>query len=390
MNANIENKNNRKLKIIILIILTFTIISGITIILINNKEVEEKTSLSENKEKKYKLEVRKTEYGNNNLCLDYRLSSCNKIAFEIPTKNENAKVLSVAYDNYVLYEDEEIYLYNNNNQETLKIDISANAEKYSLEYNLSEKDLYGIKYSQKNKENYYNIKTSKVLYENSYDELRIINKDLISGKIENNETSDYYLLDANEEKIPLLTIKDELCVNFRKEIHENNYYITVESGCNTISSEIAYYTKDYKKITDHLNKNLYTFDSLGNLLVLVDESTINKYNFNGEILFTYKTEGKILSVHNELYLLKKDNALYIKEYNNQEYELMDWQEKYNYYSSLSGYFDEENLINGDQEAGYYFVICYGDNDEYPGIKFYFNPKTKEIKSWEIDKLSNYY
>ncbi|MDE5889271.1 MAG: hypothetical protein K2H20_04555, partial [Bacilli bacterium] len=127
---NIEQNIDSKMKIVTISIVLILLVLVITIYIFyirNNKD--SKIQIEQN-EKKYKLEVFKTEY-NNNLCSNLQLSSCNKIAFEIPIKTENAKILSVAYDNYVLYLDEEIYLYNNDTKETKKIDITKNATNYS-------------------------------------------------------------------------------------------------------------------------------------------------------------------------------------------------------------------------------------------------------------------
>ncbi len=51
---------------------------------------------------------------------------------------------------------------------------------------------------------------------------------------------------------------------------------------------------------------------------------------------------------------------------------------------------ENAEIGSDRESGYYFIIGYNKSEESSGIMYYFNPTTKELKKWKIDRIANYY
>ena len=376
------------------IILSIILILLIVLMVIFTSYIKKQESQIKIDEKNYKLEIYQTEYNNNQLCINLQLSSCTKIAFEIPTRTENAEILAVAYDNYVLYLDEEIYLYNNDTKKTEKINISKNATNYSLEYSDNDKNLYGIIYEENSKKSYYNIKKSKILYENQYDEIQIVNENLIQANNILNKSDSFninaYLLDSNEEKEPYITLNDKYCINFRQKGSTNKYYIEVEQGCTAVNSKLSYYTKDFRQITDFLNYESYSLDLSSNLLVSINENTINKYNFKGELIKTYKESGKIVAIYSDLYTLIQDNILYIKDYEGQEYKLMNWNANYYYYSNIINNISIESIIGSDRENGYYFIIGYNKSEESSGIMYYFNPTTKELKKWKIDRIANYY
>jgi len=59
-----------------------------------------------------------------------------------------------------------------------------------------------------------------------------------------------------------------------------------------------------------------------------------------------------------------------------------------YHEMISGYYEENSLQNeNEKEAGYYFIVQV--DGELGGTEYYFNPKTKESKAWDLPEIGGY-
>ena len=395
--ANPKKKNNTPLIIVIIILCLLLLGAGGYIVWdkINNNDTEEKNDKKDSNdeqntekdhiepEKKYSLNV----YGTKDyLCLKEG-NSCEDLAFTIPTKTEAAKILSTAGRNYVLYLDEEIYLYNKNTEKTEEISIPTTAEKYTILYNYELENVSGIAFNQNKKVTYYNIDVKSTLYEDKYEELYAINDEYIYGaKGLDEEEPTYYLLNAKKEELPLITKKDA-CAYFSVKETKDSYFILLNTGCVGGNSS-SIYTSKAERITDYIESELYDIDD--NLLVY-ENNKLKEYNTKGELIKTYEESDSVKSVYKDIYVSLENNALYIKEYTGNKYKLIDWKDGYYFHTMISGYYDEDALQNEQEKAaGYYFIIETGSsNMQSSGIEYYFNPKTKEIKNWELPEIGGY-
>ena len=127
-----------------------------------NEEEKQDTKDEEKKEEKkddeevlvYNLNVYKGNSGY--LCQEYTETYCKDIAFTIKTATSNANILALD-NNYVLYNDNHLKLYNIKTKEIKEILLENNYNNYSLDYSI-DKNIQGILYSSiDNKSGYYNI-----------------------------------------------------------------------------------------------------------------------------------------------------------------------------------------------------------------------------------------
>lgn len=397
-NNNVEKnqpQKNTPLIIIIIVLCLLLIGAGGYIVwdkINNNSDTEEKNDNKDNDdsenehiepEKKYSLNV----YGTKDyLCLK-KGDSCKDLAFTISTKTEEAKVLNVAGRNYVLYQDEKIYLYNNENKKIEEVSIPKDSDKYDLLYNYETEEVSGLSFSKNEKTTYYNLETKSTLYANKYEELYPVNNDFIyAGKNIDSDEPTFYLLNAKKEEPPLITKKD-VCAYFSIKETKDSYFILLNRGC-VGGSESSIYTKQAEKITDYISGELFSIDE--NLRVY-ENKKLKEYNTNGELIKTYDNTGDVKAVYKDIYVSLEDNILYIKDYNGQKYKMLDWKKEYYFHSMISGYYNANDLSNEQEKAaGYYFIIETGKNDmSASGVEYYFNPKTKEIKSWELSEIGGY-
>lgn len=404
--AKKENDKKRKKKILIIVLIVVLLIGGIgtTVFLLNkddvkenydskkddvsNDEEENKDDEDHSKDEKHMMQIYGSTgpYGEDVLCMD---SNYCEAAFLIPVYTDNAEVLDVAYDNYVLYRDDKIYLYNHDTETASELNLEMNANNYVIHFSNNSKELYGISYVKNDKASYFNLENQELLYENMYNAFHTISDDYVYAEqnIDDNDVM-MHLLNGKEEKKPLLSEKG-VCVSYSKKEFGNEYYLLLNKGCSW--DDITFYTSDLKKIFDSVETKYYSLNKKGELFIYNDKNkVINKYNFKGEVVNSIKVDGTLESVHEELYLVKKNNAIYIKEYTGNEYKLLDWKEDYYYHSPLSRYYEADELNNEEEKkAGYYFIFQYDSSGEGPGVEFYFDPVTKKIDSWDLEEIGGY-
>lgn len=416
------NNDNKKKKIVISVLL-FVLIFGISSVFcyihyqekktenvqgeVDNKDKQQEDGNEEednkqSEEKPYSLRVYGYTFNNGNsflLCGEKdSVSYCDEEAFVIPVETEDAKILAYAFDNYVLYRDDKIYLYNDDNEKSLEVSIDNDAQEYILNtsnegyvYYVENKEnkeqvVYGITFIKNEKATYYNLDTEKRLYGNKYSNISSIDGELLNGYKEDEEKA--YLLDANKNKVYLSV--DTVCGNFGKVYSGDSYYVFASLSCIG-ESVLSIYTSNYKLIAESVSGAFYEFGKNGHVFIGNDkDDTIKEYDITGKEVNSYGESADVLSVHEDLYIIKKNDAIYIKEYTGEEYKLMDWKDEYYYHSMLSRYYEKDELDNeNEKEPGYYFIFEYGQFEEGPGIEFYFNPVSKELKSWDLEEIGGY-
>lgn len=326
----------------------------------------------------YSIPVYKCTYGG------YAVKSDNYCKEEIlvPTSVSDAKALIVE-SNFVLYEDNGLRIFNIDTKKYVKINLKNEYVNYALNISSDESYVAGIIYSQKdNKDSgYYNIKEDKHLYVKKYADLSGINENYIQARSE--EDSEYnvdlIVLDANEEK-EVNSRKDSVCSRYSS----GKGYIIYEDGCLDYHVG-AIYTKDFKLIIDDIDNYAISKD---NEIYNLENDKVRVYNHNGKVVKTHILKDEILDIFEDYYLAHDNEFIYIRDYDHYEKKLGSWTKDMYYHSMLSGYYGENVLQNeNEKEAGYYFIVQ--ANDELGGTEYYFNPKTKETKSWELPEIGGY-
>lgn len=337
---------------------------------------DDNTPVESPEELNYKIDVYKCNYG---AYSEKKQSGCTKVAFQIPTSLADAKILTIN-DNFILYNDNGLRIFNADNMKYQKLNITNDYTNYELNLTADKNKVAGIIYNNKDKNyGYYNIETKKNLYDNKYDYLRALNENYIQGGTElSNGNIKLYALDAKEEK-EFLSKDESACSYF----YSNNGFILYDSGCiDTYISEI--YTKDFKLITDNVDNYYISKNELYNL----ENDKVRVYNNSGRVLKTHILKDTILDIFDDYYLARNDETIFIRDYEDYEKELGPWKNDMYYHQMISGYYEENTLQNeNEKDAGYYFIVQ--SAGELGGTEYYFNPKTKESKAWDLEEIGGY-
>lgn len=328
---------------------------------------------------------------------------CNEKIFEIPTETKEAKVLATSLKDFVLYDDNGLKIYNNKTKDITKIDLKNEYTTYELNLHHNKEKVVGVVYRNESEETntisdagYYNIEQNKKLYDKKYNMISAINENYIQGNTFANENSENddgvaLLLNANEEKI-VRKEKEGTCKIFSEKYTDNGSYIVIETGCIGIGTE-KFYTKDFKAITKELESYEYELTENGELYVL-DNNKVNVYNTKGDIVKNYKTTGSVKEIFSSFYLTVLNQKLYITYYDNSfKKELGTWTKDNFYHWPVSGYYTSDMLeLEEEKKEGYYFIVGNGDEgEENPesGTEYFFDPKTKETDSWDLEEIGGY-
>lgn len=417
-NIDSDNMKKHKFKIIVCIVSILLVLFFIIMLLIFignkkdyiegnkkiyndvNKNNEEKNDEINSKVSENKLNV----YMNNSadkLCV--KDNYCNTIAFAIDITDKNAKVFDVFDFDYVLYLDNEIKVYDVNKKTSTIISIYVHYTDYEfVYYRKDDKNfLLGIAYYNKIEKDdierisdfgFYNLKLDKIVFENEdYYSINAIDDEYISVYDEENvnlmstSVNQIYYVETNEGCFPY----------FETERVSNSKYIIFSNGCFGDRPNIL--TKEYNKIVA-AGKYEYQFDDNGFLYAVVDNKVI-KYNDLGEIISTtkkYFNIKQIFYVDDQIYILYIENEkIYITDDMSEPVMIGEFKENYYYHWVLSKYWTKEDLSNHDdgKEAGFYIVVGLpnetGDSFETPGLEYYYNPKTGDTKTYELEYVGGY-
>lgn len=320
---------------------------------------------------------------------------CTEKGIEIPSETKNAKIL--AYEpqvgeqepKFVLYKDNGFKLYNVKTKQVDEIVLTDDARNYSLDLNDNETEIQGIISRFDESSSYYSYQLKKNLYEGEYENFSVLDGDYVEGfKMNDEENSDddeSYLLSNNEEKVIMKSTG--ACKSYRTAIYGEKMYIYELDGC-TGGSTTTIYTGSKALIAKDKNSTEWDVDEKGNLYIL-SNNKVEKYNIDGKLLSTSKSYSNILHVIRGFILYKENNNIYITD-GKTTTKIGPWEDKFYYHSMLSGYYDEGSLANEhEKEAGIYLIFEYGQMDEEPGVEYYFNTETKEVKKFDLDYIGGY-
>ncbi len=391
-----ENKKNKTKKIAIISLLILgvvLILSGYFIYQMTYTDNNGEDLIDEDEENLlYKLDVYKNE--NKILCKEYDKDYCKDIAFSIPTKTENTKVLAFDRDYlFVLYEDNnKLKIYNKSLNESQGILLENNYKSYELYTSNDKSSVVGIFYrtdlNYDSPAGYFNVETGKKLYEDKYETLSM---DYDGQFLEGCKNNTIYFLNANLEKEELEYKLSEShnCNGYRsegfklKKYNNKMFYLVVsEFDTNIIysnSKEVIYDKKIKEGLVSFNNEYVY----------FVEDNKVKKYDMDGKLVSTSKTYNNIKLLLNNYIIYVNNNNLVLDNLDSEETKVIDkWNENNSIATwGLPGYYTREKLDSIGESAkpeGLYIVVYYKEQDKNGnyGIEYCYTTD-KEIKIFDI-------
>ena len=380
-------KNNKKVLTILFIILFILIVSfiynfylkedgNVIIKKIRNDEIARPDINLDDYEKttgKYELEVYKvsSRYSRNydNLCLN-KSDSCDKVAFSFFVNTKDAKILDIDEEqSFILYKDEDIYLYHIKTGKKRMINIKNKYYEYKIGFDNIKKNVVGIIYKNKkdDKYSYYNIELDKVIYNNKYEQINNIGEGYLSTKIDKKS----YLVSNTEDKEYLTTVS---CSDYIIKGMIDGYYI-IEN--NSYNDKNTIYTSDFKKIASNIHSSNYSIDDSA-FLYINEDNRIVKYDSNGKKKNKTTRYDEIMDLIDEYAIVINDNKLMIVSNNNLVVNLGKWRKEY-VYDYSSGYHKRPG------KEGIFVVIRY-NKDVFDGIEYYFDPYNGRVEKRELKTI----
>lgn len=380
-----ENKKNKTKKIALISIIVLILILGFIGYFIYYMTYTDNNGEDniDDDDLKYTLNVYKNE---NNLLCKEQSSNCKDIAFSIPTKVNNAKIIDFDQDYlFVLYEDNnELKIFNKKLEESLGVSLEHNYKEYTIYTNNDKSNVIGIVYkTSDDKVGYFNVATGNKLYEGKYKSL-ILNSDSTLNACKNGTL---YLLnkDSEQEELSYKVSKDADCeiYAFLSEIYsDKSFYRVVDEFETKIiysNSKKIIYDKQIKKEEVSFNDGY---------LYLVENKKIKKYDIDGKLISTSKEYNNIKGLLLNYVIYVQDNYLMLLNIDNEEYKVIDkWNNDYRYETGNSRYYTREMLDRMGETVkpeGLYIVIYYKEQDKNGnyGIEYCYT-KDKEIKTFEV-------
>ena len=185
----------------------------------SKREAETKTEKEKEEEKieyantdDYKYE---TKVYTDGMSYSFKKESWNEYAYTIKTETENVEDLT-RKEGLLLYNDKTLKVLEEKTEKIIDLGITKEYDNYNMNLDKNRKKVVGLVGSNRSSRggisatSYINITTGKKLYENTKDELSIINEDYIykseeTGKDENdNPVYAIHILKTNEEKVTFI------------------------------------------------------------------------------------------------------------------------------------------------------------------------------------------
>lgn len=355
-------------------------------------------------EKEYSLELLKSIYG---YYCTKKDDTCSVVYDRIPTSTPDAVALKVdewsdeKEPGYILYYDDKMYLYDykNKTKEVISIDYD---ESDKMNYTIiEEKDkATAIIYYKNNTETngpkfsgYYDLTKKKVLYKDEYDAIYTTEyNDYIQVEVLDEMNEYDYRYTKYFEYIELSTgekyFRNESaapCAGLYIDKYDKKTIYTVAMGCTVYSGALVYDSN--KKIIGNEGDELN--DTSNGYIYFNNKDTVYKYDIQKETYDKLGTYNNLLDVIYGHMVYIKDNKVIISN-TEEEYELFEWKPQYFYHSALSGYFEKDYIpVDSDKAEGIYMTFEYDGSDEGPGVEYFFNPETKEIKKYELEHIGGY-
>lgn len=301
---------------------------------------------------------------------------------------------------FVIYDDG-YYLYNFKTQTRQKISLTENDE-YSdgISYNQGEGEKpLGMTLTKEVDDQtlsaYFSIKDKKIVidYSMGYNYVRYISETdvfVASKMLYNEDGNDLQIIDILDGETKKVKMSfDDLWVgdsfSYLKEGDQEYYYITYGG----IGDYYLFYTLDFKPINKDLISDRFMFDTSGNLIAIEDDKRYVKYNDQGAVVETSKDYEQVLDLFDDYFFVVKDGYYKLISYKNKtEVAIAPYVEDGVYHRWASGYFSEEDLLDG-KPSGYYFVISipHNESENYDEdcYEYYYIPETGEIGRYENDE-----
>ena len=357
-----KNKSNIILKVFLYLLL----IGGVLIILLKENDISginnhtegltlDDTSSYTNTLDIYKMDSIYEEDYMDDICYYYDKDNCNEKFISIKTNTDSAELLYYYKYKYFFYQDGAVVkVYNKDEDKSYTINnVMGDYYTLSFEIDYNTDDFIGVIFAKdrSDKPSFLYVKTGKILYDKKYDSLMLVDGKYLSAnntseKYDKSEgisraKDDYvYLLDATEEKKPLLEYKNNSEYFSCNYINEGNNTSIYALYLDMFLKEI--YNSDLKVIYTSKSNNdyevLHSIDLSDNIYVY-DENVITMYNSEGKKL---KTSNKIDKVEDMIdkYAIVISDALYLTSVDNKSIKITGWTDKL---SLIDYWLDKDNI-----------------------------------------------
>lgn len=406
MKNKLLNKQKKSNKVFTIILIAILIIGLMVIAFLLGKNFANKEDDKKNEENNQEVKKEtydKEKYKNINYLYmsedgyycGNKTDECTEKAIEIPSETEEIDILDYQpYINkekprFILYKDNGFKLYDTTEQTIEDLDLTTSSTYYNLHLSEDATEILGVTSGNGEVGAYYNLKLKKNMYVNEYQSISAISDTYLSVNKTNDEDNDEddenFLLHVSEEKIEMKATG--ICKYLSVEEYKDKRYYLEYQGC-VGGSSATIYSVSKAVIAENKASTDYSFDNDGYLYIL-NNNKVEKYNTDGKLLSTSKSYENVMQLIKEFVVYKEDNKVYITD-GKTTTKITDWEDDFFFHSALSGYYDEESLFEEeDKDAGIYLVFEYGQFDEGPGVEYYYNTETKEVKKYDLEYIGGY-
>ena len=293
-------------------------------------------------------------------------------AFTIKVNNKNAKVLTVENNSqYVLYNDNGLYLYNAKTKESTKVNLENTYKEYAIYANEKLNKIIGIGFLNNSKKfGYYNIAKDTILYNNKYEveviwEVSQINDHYLS--LRSNKM--VYLLSSDEEKTNLSYKDEDGIYEYRSFGESGNYIYALTIVMESDNYQRLYNNKFemFYKVPEDYGIWSSRIDLYNDYLYFYVEDKLYKYDRNGNLISTSSDYKDVEIIARGYIVYLKNNNLTIEQIDDatETKELTKWNENWYVNDYFSGYYSKEDLDNlkeSNKKEGIYVVVYYNEKD----------------------------
>ena len=293
----------------------------------------------------------------------------NAVAFKIKVDNKDAKVVAVTYfsSNFVLYDDNGLFIYNNKTKTKEKLNLENKYENYTLFVSEDGSKIVGLYYGNSKTGGYYNVAKKTKMYDGKYKSyINQINDHYLSVTTDNMA----YLLSSDNESTKLSYKFDETGYEYNSFGTNGNYIFTLgvivdDTGFNRFyNSSFQMFFETDKDET--LWGDAVTFKN--DYLYIMRNGKISKYNTKGSLVSTITDYSNVQILLDNYVVYVKDGNLILENMDDstESKTLVKWNKDWDVDGYDSGYYTREKLdLMGEtnKKAGLYVVINYGYNDK---------------------------
>ncbi len=279
-------RNRKPLKIITLILFLISLSLGLIgyKYKIDHPEILPYIVLGPKNGKEF-LKIYKEENGE--LCLNSNCQGELYLVINNDNKENNAQLITGNKDTkYLLIQNENLRLIDiENRTENLITNIPKGFYSLILEdgqsytQNNLKLEAIGISFHYNNIRGYYNLKNKKIMYEDKYENITVLNKDYLINTLNNEIT----FLDIKEEREILEVEKDKDQNVSKLEIKNNKAFITL---INTTNNETTYkiYDLQTKKQIGQIKGKFDKISEVNDKIIVLDKEEVIVYSLEGEII----------------------------------------------------------------------------------------------------------